>query len=47
MDGKAKVREYRERLDKTLASYDLMDEGALSELVRNHLLKSSPHEEEG
>uniref|UniRef100_A0A7N0UNU0 START domain-containing protein n=1 Tax=Kalanchoe fedtschenkoi TaxID=63787 RepID=A0A7N0UNU0_KALFE len=46
MDGKAMIRQYRERMDKSLACHDLMDEGALRELVRNHLLNSSQHETE-
>lgn len=46
MDGKAKIRAYRERLNKTLACHDLMDQGALKDLVRNNLLKSLQHEDE-
>ncbi|CAM8880321.1 unnamed protein product [Rhodiola kirilowii] len=46
MDGKNKITEYRERLDKTLACHNLTDEGALRQLVRNHLLKSSQHDDE-
>uniref|UniRef100_A0A7N0UMX7 Uncharacterized protein n=1 Tax=Kalanchoe fedtschenkoi TaxID=63787 RepID=A0A7N0UMX7_KALFE len=41
MNGKNKIRQCRERLDN-----DLMDESALRELVRNHLLKSSQDESE-
>uniref|UniRef100_A0A7N0V6W0 START domain-containing protein n=1 Tax=Kalanchoe fedtschenkoi TaxID=63787 RepID=A0A7N0V6W0_KALFE len=46
MDGENKIGQYQERLDNTLACDDLMDESALRELVRNHLLKSSQHESE-
>ncbi|CAM8952119.1 unnamed protein product [Rhodiola kirilowii] len=46
MDGKNKIRHYRERMDKSLACHDLMDEVALTELVKSHLLKSSQDETE-
>ncbi|GMP98511.1 hypothetical protein CsSME_00046365 [Camellia sinensis var. sinensis] len=41
MAGKKNISQYRERLDKTLASYDLANEESLKVLVKNQVLRSS------
>lgn len=47
MGKNGKISEYRERLDRTLASPDLTNDDALKTLLRNQLLRSSPNENEG
>ncbi|KAJ9181268.1 hypothetical protein P3X46_009414 [Hevea brasiliensis] len=47
MGKNGKISEYRERLDRTLASPELTNDDALKTLVRNQLLRSSPNENEG
>ncbi|KAJ9184595.1 hypothetical protein P3X46_004307 [Hevea brasiliensis] len=47
MGKNGKISEYRERLDRTLASHELTNNVALKTLVRNQLLQSSPNENEG
>lgn len=44
MTVKGEIAEYRERLDKTLASHDLTDEETLKTLVKDHMLRSKEHE---
>ncbi|GLT38518.1 hypothetical protein SLA2020_127620 [Shorea laevis] len=44
---KRKISEYREKLDKTLASAELMNEETLKNLIKNQILRSSKHEKEG
>ncbi|KAL5806376.1 hypothetical protein ACOSQ4_029109 [Xanthoceras sorbifolium] len=44
MEGKRKISQYRERLDKTLASPELTDEERLKTLIKNQLLHSSQDE---
>lgn len=46
MENKHKISQYRERLDKTLASHDLTNEETLKILVKNQLLHSSQYETE-
>ncbi|KAI4348856.1 hypothetical protein L6164_009526 [Bauhinia variegata] len=47
MEKKRKIVQYRERLDKTLASPDLTNEDILKTLVKKQLLQSSEGEIEG
>ncbi|OVA07196.1 hypothetical protein BVC80_1289g121 [Macleaya cordata] len=47
MGNKQKIVEYRERLDRTLASHDLSNEESIKSRVKNELLRSSPSEIEG
>ncbi|TKY53188.1 hypothetical protein E2542_SST24712 [Spatholobus suberectus] len=47
MEKKRKIVQYRERLDRTLASPDLTNEEILKKLVRSQLLPSSEPEVEG
>lgn len=47
MEKKQKITQYRERLDKTLASPDLTNEDTLKTLVKNQLLHSSKDEIKG
>ncbi|KAK7392720.1 hypothetical protein VNO78_21166 [Psophocarpus tetragonolobus] len=47
MEKKRKIVQYRERLDKTLASHDLTNDEMLKKLVRSQLLPSSEPEIEG
>ncbi|XP_047163401.1 uncharacterized protein LOC124833068 [Vigna umbellata] len=47
MEKKRKIVQYRERLDRTLASPDLTNDGLLKKLVRSQLLLSSEPEVEG
>ncbi|KAI3934046.1 hypothetical protein MKW92_002721 [Papaver armeniacum] len=44
MGNKEKILEYRQRLDKTLASHDLSNEEAIKCRLKNELLHSSPSE---
>lgn len=44
MGNKEKILEYRQRLDKTLASHDLSYEEAIKCRLKNELLQSSPSE---
>ncbi|KAI3974547.1 hypothetical protein MKX01_020319 [Papaver californicum] len=44
MGNKEKILEYRQRLDKTLASHDLPNEEAIKYRLKNELLHSSPPE---
>ncbi|KAI3832511.1 hypothetical protein MKW98_002057 [Papaver atlanticum] len=44
MGNKEKILEYRQRLDKTLASHDLSSEEAIKCRLKNELLHSSPSE---
>ncbi|GKU91122.1 hypothetical protein SLEP1_g5039 [Rubroshorea leprosula] len=44
---KGKISEYREKLDKTLASAELTNEETLKNLIKNQILRSSKHEKEG
>ncbi|KAI3843298.1 hypothetical protein MKW92_021310 [Papaver armeniacum] len=44
MGNKEKILEYRQRLDKTLASHDLSNEEAIKCRLKNELLHSSPFE---
>jgi len=41
MDKKQKILELRERLDKTLAMPDLVNEESIKSLVKDQLLRSS------
>lgn len=41
MEGKHNITQYRERLDKALASDDLTNEERLKALVKNQLIYSS------
>uniref|UniRef100_A0A5B6ZA46 START domain-containing protein n=1 Tax=Davidia involucrata TaxID=16924 RepID=A0A5B6ZA46_DAVIN len=41
MERKRKISQYRERLDKTLASHNLTNEATLKTLVKNQILRSS------
>lgn len=47
MEKKRKIVQYRERLDRTLASDDLTNVEILKKLVRSQLLPSSELEDEG
>ncbi|XP_050228654.1 uncharacterized protein LOC126677883 [Mercurialis annua] len=47
MGKNEKISEYRERLDRTLASPELTNEDSLRTLVKNQLLRSSLDEDEG
>ena len=47
MEKKRKVVQYRERLDKTLASPDLINEERLKTLFKNQLLRSPEQKLEG
>jgi hypothetical protein len=47
MEKKRKITQYRERLDKTLASPDLKNEERLKTLVKDQLLLSSKDETKG
>ncbi|KAE8125254.1 hypothetical protein FH972_020085 [Carpinus fangiana] len=47
MEKRQKITQYRERLDKTLASPDLTNEDTLKTLVKNQLLHSSKDEIKG
>ncbi|KAF5200117.1 polyketide cyclase/dehydrase/lipid transport superfamily protein [Thalictrum thalictroides] len=47
MEKKQKIFDYRDRLDKTLASHDLVDEQSIKNLVRNQLVHSSPSDTHG
>lgn len=47
MEGKQNISQYRERMDKTLASHDLVNEEALKAIVKNQLLHSSEHDFKG
>ncbi|XP_015577814.1 uncharacterized protein LOC8259782 isoform X1 [Ricinus communis] len=47
MGKNGKISEYRERLDKTLASPELTNDDALKILIKNQLLRSSLNEDEG
>lgn len=47
MHEKKKIVEYRERLDKTLTSQDLVDENSIRKLVRNQLIQSSAPDTHG
>ncbi|KAJ6425679.1 hypothetical protein OIU84_026286 [Salix udensis] len=47
MGKSGKISQYRERLDKTLASPELTNLDALKTLIRNQLARSSPGEIEG
>ncbi|KAF8396349.1 hypothetical protein HHK36_017966 [Tetracentron sinense] len=42
MGRKPKISEFRERMDKTLASHNLANEESIKTLVKNQLLRSSP-----
>ena len=42
-----KITQYRERLDRTLASPKLTNEGSLKSLVKNQILQSSGKDTEG
>ncbi|KAF6169955.1 hypothetical protein GIB67_034347 [Kingdonia uniflora] len=44
MEKNQKILEYRKRLDKTLASHDLVNKESIKTLVKNQLLRSSPSE---
>ncbi|KAL8152384.1 hypothetical protein V2J09_010144 [Rumex salicifolius] len=44
MTVKGEIAEYREKLDKTLASNDLTDEETLRNLVKDHILRSTEHD---
>jgi len=47
MEKKRKIVQYREKLDKTLASPDLTNVEILKKLVKSQLLPSSELEDEG
>lgn len=47
MEKKRKIVQYRERLDRTLASPDLTNDDLLKKLVRSQLLPSPEPEVEG
>lgn len=47
MEKKSKITQYRERLDKTLASPDLKNEERLKTLVKDQLLHSTKDETKG
>lgn len=47
MEKTQKITQYRERLDKTLASPNLTNKEALKLLVKNQLIRSSKNEIEG
>ncbi|KAK6942515.1 hypothetical protein RJ641_027892 [Dillenia turbinata] len=47
MDGKQKIIQYRERLDKSLASPHLTERQSLKEIVKNQLCRSSQVEIDG
>ncbi|XP_068342190.1 uncharacterized protein [Pyrus communis] len=47
MEKPRKITQYRERLDRTLASPSLSDEEALKTLVKNQLIRSLENENEG
>lgn len=47
MESKENISQYRQRLDKTLASHDLVNEEALKTLVKNQMMWSSQCEVEG
>ncbi|KAI5396187.1 hypothetical protein KIW84_062403 [Lathyrus oleraceus] len=47
MEKKRKIMQYRERLDRTLASDDLTNVEILKKLVKSQLLPSSELEDEG
>lgn len=47
MEKKQNITQYRERLNKTLASPDLTDEETLKTLVKSQLLRSSEDEAKG
>lgn len=47
MEKPRKITQYRERLDRTLASPSLTDEEALKTLVKNQLIRSKEHGNEG
>lgn len=47
MEKKPKIAQYRERLDKTLASPELTNEETLKMLVKNQLMHSSLDGNEG
>lgn len=44
---KGDISEYRDRLDKTLSSHDLVNEDLLKGLVKNQILSSLNLENEG
>ncbi|XP_058192285.1 uncharacterized protein LOC131309704 isoform X1 [Rhododendron vialii] len=46
MESKENINQYRQRLDKTLASHDLVNEEALKTLVKNQMMWSSQCEVE-
>lgn len=47
MDGKGSISDYRNKMDKTLASPDLTNNEKLQTLVRNQILQSSNSRFEG
>ncbi|XP_065867001.1 uncharacterized protein [Euphorbia lathyris] len=47
MGKKGKISEYRERLDRTLASHELTDDDSLQTLIRNQLLEFSLDKNDG
>ena len=47
MEGKENISQYRERMDHTLASHDLVNEEALKAILKNQLLYSSEHDFKG
>lgn len=47
MEKKGKIFQYRERLDKTLASLELANKDSLKRLVKNQIQGFSPKETEG
>jgi len=47
MGKSGKISQFRERLDKTLASPELTNLDALKTLIRNQLARASPGETEG
>ncbi|KAK9906061.1 hypothetical protein M0R45_000071 [Rubus argutus] len=47
MEKKRKITQYRERLDRTLASHNLTNKDALKVLVKDQLLRSTENEIEG
>lgn len=47
MESKKNISQYRQRLDTTLASHDLVNEESLKTLVKNQMMRSSQSEVEG
>lgn len=47
MGGKYNISQYRERLDKALATHDLTDKERIKTLVKNQIISSSRSELQG